>query len=386
MNTTFVTSAAECAIFHSLLIFFSMYVPSLIILFTTVVHAVPEPNGAAAAASMGLSMIGNAVEAKKCALLCCPKTGTGNDRGCEKQSTQAACTGKYSNYPGQGDHACFWDPLERKCFAGAKCRDKTFSGWQVFGASCGPCVDVTPLNNYRDYDVLTKCPAGNGLGCDNCCHKQAKNRCNGFYADYKNEYTEGKGSKADMWKPSAPKGKSPPRGKNAPIVRAKTVPPPHGPPRAVNGRGGARRHALLRRNAIGSLAGKTVGAAAKQGAQAANQGGHGAPGQPQQNFIAGPNGSNIGILEMPAGAYIHQNEAPQGGQAAPGDMALPTKVYYPLPAGEQPYIVYKPPRPQGAGMEPPKLRTDVNVDQGSGDYICAWTDSGCFPQRKCGDW
>jgi hypothetical protein len=128
--------------------------------------------------------------------------GLGSDRACEKQGRDR-CNGFYSNYPGQGDHACFWDEKEGKCYGGQKCRDKTFSFWQLTGVSCGPCVDVTAENNYRDYDILQKCPKKGGLGCDNCCHKQTQRRCNGHYAQYvgkfvkKNPNKSTKGKKTD---------------------------------------------------------------------------------------------------------------------------------------------------------------------------------------------
>jgi hypothetical protein len=338
----------------------------ILLIFFTAVHAAPNPSGAAAAASMGLSMIGNAVEAKKCALPCCPKKGLGSDRACEKQS-ESKCNGYYSAYPGQGDHACYWDHFSRKCVGGSKCRDKTFSGWQLFGASCPPCVDITPETNAPDYDLLTKCPRNKGLGCDNCCHKQPRNRCDGFYADYKGDFTNGKGKSDGKGRGAGGKGKGRGGGNN----------------RRVKERAG------LVRRMFGGMAMKAAGAGGKAGMKQGRQSNRNRQ-QPQQQsamagrpengdgFVVGADGRNVGVLDLPPGTYaLSQQQQP---------VTLPQRVYYPLGQGQYPYKLIQQQPPQGDGAAPPKPRTNINVDKGSGDYMCGWVNGGCYPQRKCGDW
>jgi hypothetical protein len=95
--------------------------------------------GAAAGALFDLlKMIGDEVQKNKCQLKCCPKNNLAGSWACKYQ-TYETCNGSYSDYPGRGDHACWWNSLLQRCETGKVCRDKTFNWFSLFGSVCPPC-------------------------------------------------------------------------------------------------------------------------------------------------------------------------------------------------------------------------------------------------------
>jgi len=87
-----------------------------------------------------LGFIGDLVDRDKCKLLCCPPEGLPSTWACKYQD-KAHCNGHYSDYPGHGDHACWWNNQTGRCEVGMVCRDKTFSFFELFGSKCPPCQD-----------------------------------------------------------------------------------------------------------------------------------------------------------------------------------------------------------------------------------------------------
>jgi hypothetical protein len=58
-----------------------------------------------------------------------------------KYQTKETCNGFYSDYPGHGDHACWWNMALQRCEVGVVCRDKTFNFFALVGSTCPKCPD-----------------------------------------------------------------------------------------------------------------------------------------------------------------------------------------------------------------------------------------------------
>ena len=85
-----------------------------------------------------LGLIGDAVQRDKCKLGCCPPRNLKGSWACKYQN-KASCDGHYSDYPGHGDHACWWNEHFNRCEVGITCRDKTFNFFALVGSICPPC-------------------------------------------------------------------------------------------------------------------------------------------------------------------------------------------------------------------------------------------------------
>lgn len=116
--------------------------------------AVAGPIGGAVlgGVTMALGFIGDAVQRDKCKLRCCPNKGLSGSWACKYQSKRS-CNGFYSDYPGHGDHACWWNEAEGRCETGVVCRDKTFNFFALFGSLCPPCPDK-PVNQKSNFQTL----------------------------------------------------------------------------------------------------------------------------------------------------------------------------------------------------------------------------------------
>jgi len=93
-----------------------------------------------------LGFIGDAVQRDKCKLGCCPAKNLAGSWACKYQS-KSTCNGHYSDYPGHGDHACWWNDVLNICEIGVACRDQTFNFFALFGSvcpSCSTCPDPEP--------------------------------------------------------------------------------------------------------------------------------------------------------------------------------------------------------------------------------------------------
>ena len=152
-----------------------------------------------------LGFIGDAVQREKCMLPCCPHENLAASWSCKYQKDEASCKNSYSNYPGHGDHACFWNPAEDRCEAGPPCRDQTFNGFQLVGSSCGACPNDRADWGYQPQwtkEELTKngmperfhvdewgahsgeyawCPLN---GVPNCFDLSTQDHCETSYADH----------------------------------------------------------------------------------------------------------------------------------------------------------------------------------------------------------
>lgn len=98
----------------------------------------PIAGAALGGLTFALGMIGDAVQKHKCMLRCCPKKGLSGSFACKYQPRHT-CVGYYSDYPGSGDHACFWNEEKGVCEVGLICRDKTFNFFALVGSVCPPC-------------------------------------------------------------------------------------------------------------------------------------------------------------------------------------------------------------------------------------------------------
>jgi len=85
-----------------------------------------------------LGFIGDQVQRDKCKLGCCPPNNLAGSWACKYQNKQT-CNGSYSEYPGHGDHACWWNDALNRCETGIACRDKTFNFFSLFGSVCPKC-------------------------------------------------------------------------------------------------------------------------------------------------------------------------------------------------------------------------------------------------------
>ena len=114
-----------------------------------VTSVVANVAGSVAGAVLGgfisiMGFIGDAVQRDKCKLRCCPKKNLPSVWGCKYQG-RSTCNGHYADYPGHGDHACWWNKKENRCEAGMVCRDKTFNGFALVGSVCPPCPKQTAV-------------------------------------------------------------------------------------------------------------------------------------------------------------------------------------------------------------------------------------------------
>jgi hypothetical protein len=80
--------------------------------------------------TLALGFIGDFVQRDKCKLLCCPTENLRGSWACKYQG-EKTCEGSYSDYPGHGDHACWWNKEAQRCEVGQTCRDKTFNFFAV---------------------------------------------------------------------------------------------------------------------------------------------------------------------------------------------------------------------------------------------------------------
>lgn len=100
-----------------------------------------------------LGFIGDAVQRDKCKLRCCPPNNLKGSWACKYQNKQT-CNGSYSDYPGHGDHACWWNEALGRCETGNACRDKTFNFFSLFGSTCPPCSECPPTEPQWSLEAL----------------------------------------------------------------------------------------------------------------------------------------------------------------------------------------------------------------------------------------
>jgi hypothetical protein len=157
-----------------------------------------------------LGFIGDAVQRDKCKLGCCPPRNLKGSWACKYQS-KATCNGHYSDYPGHGDHACWWNEKLNRCEVGIVCRDKTFNFFALVGSVCPPCpndpVSEPQWNKaaLKQHDLPEKFyvnPQDEFLWCapsgapGRCNTVKAKAKCEESYADFN-------GDKNCVWRNNA---------------------------------------------------------------------------------------------------------------------------------------------------------------------------------------
>jgi len=116
--------------------------------------------------------------------------------------------GFYSDYPGHGDHSCWWNNASNRCEVGGVCRDKTFSFFELFGSHCPACQDCPQSEPQWSIDALRSAdlpdrfyvnPADEYLWCaprgspGDCDVNRNQSICEMSYADHS-------GDKNCVWK------------------------------------------------------------------------------------------------------------------------------------------------------------------------------------------
>ena len=154
-----------------------------------------------------LGFIGDAVQRDKCKLGCCPPKNLKGSWACKYQ-TKATCNNHYSDYPGHGDHACWWNQARNRCEVGITCRDKTFNFFALVGSLCPPCPNEPVSEPQWSKSALKKGdlparfyvdPAKEYLWCapkgapGRCSTVKQKKSCEESYADHR-------GDKNCVWK------------------------------------------------------------------------------------------------------------------------------------------------------------------------------------------
>ena len=67
---------------------------------------------------LAVSYIATLLNRDKCSLACCPSHGVQGSYGCKYQTDPETCKNSYSDYPGHGDHSCWWNAAEKRCEVG----------------------------------------------------------------------------------------------------------------------------------------------------------------------------------------------------------------------------------------------------------------------------
>jgi hypothetical protein len=145
-----------------------------------------------------LGFVGDAVQRDKCKLICCPKENLPSVWGCKYQNRET-CMGYYADYPGHGDHACWWNEKLNRCEVGNACRDRTFNFFSLFGSVCPPCDKCPSTEPQWNIAALKKAdlparfyvePRDEFLWCaprgspGDCKTNKSKALCETSYADH----------------------------------------------------------------------------------------------------------------------------------------------------------------------------------------------------------